>query len=129
MTLDEVMEKATIKFPHEVGIEKMIELLDFLCKFMPASINYQVQYNMSKNGRDQREQGIVSIAGHINHLEKLGYFDGFETLQENYKLISGMRFSLVPDYDLDDYRPEQIKLWDEVRKKVGYYFNRICKKK
>jgi hypothetical protein len=125
MTLEEVMERITIEFPEHIPLNQMIELLDYICDTMPAGVSYQVHYFAQKQGKEKRSRGSGSIAGQIRHNEKLASFDCFETVQsdKDYTLVGGMRFAMIPDYELSEYRPEAIQLWDDIRERVDYYFS------
>ncbi|GBE20134.1 MAG TPA: hypothetical protein ENG87_04845 [Candidatus Pacearchaeota archaeon] len=51
-------------------------------------------------------------------------FDSFEftpSKKDSSKLAS-IQFNMVPDWELDEYRPEVRKLWRNVREVVKQYF-------
>ena len=124
MSIEEAIERGTIKFPFAISLEKTEQLLQYVAKNLPADIHYKASYH-GQFSHEECQDGSVSLSGTINHLEPSSSFDSFESIlsQQDYTMISGIRFIMIPGYDLDEYRQEAVELWDQVRTEVEKYFN------
>lgn len=133
MPIDELLEKTRIELPRSLTLKEAEKLIYYLAKELPANIHYHTSRYRSivrSSGEDNRSEileqdGTVEINANINNLEKPFAFDGFQFTSsgmEDTSKLSVIRFNLVPGWELSEYRPEVIELWDHVRKTVGQYF-------
>ena len=133
MSIDEVVEKTRIELPRSLTLKEAEELIYYLAKELPANVNYQTSYYKSvfHSFREsnkkilKQEDGTVEINGSISNLEKPFAFDFFQfraSDKGDTSKLSVIAFHLVPGRELSEYRLEVRKLWDDVREKVGQYF-------
>ena len=128
MSIDEVMQRNTIEFDPPLILEDVEELLVYVAKHLPAKISYDACYGSyingySRNNKGPRMQG-GSVKGTIRKKDD-ATFDQFEFELANKKPLSAgsMHFFTVPGWELNEYRPEVVKLWDDVRILVDKYFD------
>lgn len=127
--LQEILEMATIRFPEEIGLEEAQEMVYYVLKKLPGRAHYHCGYHMSAGKSFEydsfySQRGTVDIAGMITR-EDGSAFDGFNGIisrGEDTSKFAGMRFSVVPGWDLSEYRREVLNLWSDVRKYVNEYF-------
>ena len=134
MSIDEIVEKTTIELPMSLSLKGAEKLLYYLAKELPANVSYQILHHKSiyrpfrESGRKiLKQDGTIVISGSISNLEKPLAFDFFQLQasdkgRDDTSKLSVIKFNLVPGWELSEYRPEVIKLWDNVRVKVGQYF-------
>ena len=128
MGIEEVMENATIHLPQPVSLEEFEGILEYIAKKLPANVNYQPSYfmNFYQRGNGEgisKQRGTVNVSGQIrSHREDMA-FDSFQTnpSQADTSMIASLTFAVVPGWDLEDYRPETIKLRENIRKLISTY--------
>lgn len=129
---EDVYERASIRFPKPLTLEKTEEMLGFVSRALHGQIRYDVTYGVSVGARFSAEHptGIsdrmgVSLKGVITRREGDYSFDSFicENSERSSLLFSGVQFNVIPGYSLREHRPEVIKLWDDVRQSVDGYFS------
>ena len=127
MSLQEITEKSTINFARRLNLEEVEKLIYCIAEKLPANINYHISRHKSlyhgEKGAVLKNGGTVVVSGTISSLRNPGAFDSFQTKpSENYiSLSSAIAFSMVPGWELEDYRPEVQELWNDVRKIVNKY--------
>ena len=129
MSIDKLIEKTTIEFPRKLSLKGAEGLIDYIAEKLPANIHYNVSYHRSVIPKEEdkgfsKQDGTVNIAATIMDTKKSMAFDTceFNPSKEDSSNLSSIRFQLVPDWELFDYRPEVILLWDDVRRIVKDYF-------
>jgi len=127
MSLQEVIERSEIGFPEDLNLEQAETLLGYIAQNLPADISYHGSYhgNFSRGSYSKSKDGSFSIGGMISKImgDSLA-FDSFESKvsDRDYTKISAIRFIKIPGYELGEYRPEAVELWDDVRKTVVQWF-------
>ena len=73
-------------------------------------------------GEVKEDYSTPSVEGNIHDL-KTHAFDCFssQTCEWDYTRISALRFTLVPGWDENEYRPEIRQLWADVRRIAQEY--------
>ena len=133
MSIDELLEKTTIKLPRSLTLKEAEKLIYYLAKELPANIHYHTSRHRSifrsygeGNRKILEQDGTVKINVNINNIEKPLALDSFQLQASDQdrdtSKLSVIRFNLVPGWELPEYRPEVRELWDKVRGKVGQYF-------
>ena len=70
-TLDEILTASVIEFPYSLTLEDTKELLDYICKKLPAEMNtsttiyHERSFKIDNSQRLQRIRGTVNIGGMI----------------------------------------------------------------
>lgn len=130
MAIDDVLEKATIEFPRKLDLRNAENLLKSIAKDLHGNVRYTIseQKNIGYHiieSQDFQEKTInIQVNGSIDTKNfVLGPFK-LRTAENNYSSFSGINFQITPGWDIEDYRPEVIKLWDDVRKVVTNYFKK-----
>jgi len=136
-TLDELMEKVTIKFPRHVVPAEMKNILRYVVEKVgnKCSMNYQTHthYNVSNNhlGDDSgvREGvGTTKIGGSISTYGKDSFattsFDVLGDYIDDEYLFNGIRFFTAPGYDIDEIDKNELELMDMVRSHINDYFSK-----
>lgn len=129
MSIEEIIAKTTIELPRSLTLEEAEKLINYIAKELPGNINYNASYYNSvfhgpDNGEISKQKGTANMTAIVNSLGNLAVFDSFQFKppEEDTSKFSTIRFQIVPDWELSDYRPEVRQLWDEVREIVGQYF-------
>ena len=129
MTIDEVLERSTILLPMPLSLERTEKLLVYIAEQLPANISYKLSSHHSiypEEEKASKQLGTVSITGSIKSLKDVLASDSFNCTHSekdrNTSRISLIKFSIIPGYELDEYRKEVTRLWDDVRKLVSEYF-------
>jgi len=129
MTVDEVLEKSIIHLPMPLSLERTEKLLVYIAEQLPANLSYELSSHHSiyhEEGKSSKQLGTVSITGSIKSLKDILASDSFQCTpsenDEDISRISQIKFSVVPGYELDEYRKEVTRLWDDVRQLVSEYF-------
>jgi len=131
MTIDEVINKATIEFSKPLSLDETEELMKYITIHLPGDITYTLSYEVAlyheQGHHIDKSPRNVSINGHIRSNKDGAAFDFFNS--QPLKVITDttkvhlIRFSIIPGYDkLTDYNPITTRLWGDVRKVVTEYF-------
>ena len=137
MTLDEIMERATISFPRPLQAEQVRELFAYFWTVGAVEVSYEIgtgerignrfkNYITSERAGQKAVPTSVSVNGTV-HDTNGPTFDRFEGEQEligeeSKPYISKIQFQLVHGWKLHEYRTEVLQLWDKTRELVGKYF-------
>ncbi len=126
---EDLTKRLTIEFPGVLTLEQTRDLFGYIARTMPANISYKDSrhgafFHDPKTGILSEEQGTVKISADIRATNTPGAFDTCESVNydRDSKFIAGIRFFVIPDYEIEDYRPEAVRLWDNVRELVEDYF-------
>jgi len=143
MSIDEIVEKATIKFPWDLTFEQSKGLIKYITIQLRGLITYeflhsikigrQFGYPISSNEeRMSNERGIIMLEEKISNEKGVITLSSPPFIFNNFKFkhsekdtsrLSGIQFQLISDKKkLEDYRPEVRQLWDNTRKAVSDYF-------
>lgn len=97
---------------------------------MPGEVAYTESLGNSLNydpifQRFTERRGPASAKGTIRRLTRFAR-DGFSTepSERDSAKIARIKFSLIPGYNIAEYRPEVLQLWKDVRACVTEYFKR-----
>lgn len=136
MSVDELTKKTTIEFPRPIGREHAEKMLCYISSHLPGDVNGKVEYFInyrcdSKKKDSLEEKGTLTLFVNVNNSKKIPSFDTFVSSpwKEDSSLISKIEFQKIPGFELSEYRPEVIELWDDVRKVVNKYFEEVLKEK
>jgi hypothetical protein len=128
MTLNELLEKSTIVFPKSICLSEAEKLLLYVAKELPGNIPYHISSHKNLFHEPEglaRQDGTVMLTGSICYIQEPFAFDSFQTEPDSSstELIAKLKFQLIPGYDeLEEYNPETLKLWDNVRRVIMQYF-------
>jgi len=127
--IEDLVKRATINFPGPLNLGQTEDLLEYIAREMPGKVYLQEEVHKTfsfepKVGNLVKDQGTIGISATIINSCNPVSFDSCESV--NYDrdsgFISGLRFFMVPGFDIPDYRPERMTLWDKVRDLVEDYF-------
>lgn len=128
---EDVYERANIRFPKPLTLEKSEEMLKFVSAALPGEVRYEASYGVcvgrtfSAEDPDGLSERLgVSLSGVINRREGDYAFDSFRCSNSERDLLSlvDLTFNVIPGYSLREHRPEVVRLWDDVRQHVRNYF-------
>lgn len=136
MSLDELTKKTTIDFPRPIRSQHAEDLLCYLSSHLPANVSGKIGYFINyiydpETESSSEDKGTLKLSATVNSLKEAMAFDSFQSKpwEANTSYISAIEFQRVPDWELEEYRPEIRKLWDDVRECVGKYFEEVLKVK
>ncbi|HLC56751.1 MAG TPA: hypothetical protein VJJ23_05940 [Candidatus Nanoarchaeia archaeon] len=137
--MEELVKRATIKFPKSLSSEEFEGLLKYVVKNSSTRISYKKQVTCLMSDAYSHIGGIntsgeVEIAilgnkyeGNIYHYSKSGTTTipfrskpagkGAITMRNTISLD----FITTPDYDIEEHKAE-VAVWDDIRKLVTQYF-------
>lgn len=131
-SIDDMLEKSTIRFPEPLTINEARKLLGYIAKTLPANINYYTSQHFSiyaENKRVAEEPGTPSVTGTIRSLKETFAADSFSSVPaDDTPKISSLRFSPIPGYELSEHSAEVVKLWKDVKTLAAAYFKLTHKK-
>ena len=134
MSLKEILEKTTIKFPRPIGREEAEKLLCYIANNLPANVSATTEYDMFyyhslDEDLIEKTNGTLKVNAEVDSVKERGLFDSFEseTWKEDMSYISSIAFQRARGSELSDYDPEKIKLWGGVREVVEKYFKEVLK--
>jgi hypothetical protein len=129
-----LLGRANIEFLRPIGLEETQELIDYVCRNLPERVNYHASYHMSagQSFQDKNEffsqRGTVYLVGMISRGDGSA-FDGFNCIisreQEDTSRFGRFSFQTIPGNDESDHDPQALVLWDDVRRLIGQYFERV----
>ncbi len=129
--MNDAYTRSNIEFPDRLSVEDTEELFFYIAKFLPGDVRYTLtrEVIIRHEGEDniEEEYGTPKITANITSKNGNTFeFGDLESiLDDDGVMISGFKFSLIPGYDIRDYEPSKIKLWDNVRKLVNKYFKEV----
>ncbi|MBU1199895.1 MAG: hypothetical protein KKF46_02960 [Nanoarchaeota archaeon] len=128
MTIEKIIEKATINFPKPLCLKATEELLKYIAESISANINYHAGYFNNLNNKEgivTSDMGTINITGTITRLSNPIAFDSFEIFpyRNDTTKADKMQFTMVPAWDLTDYQEQNLELWEDVRTVVDKYFS------
>ncbi|GEM_PF-3399407 len=143
MSLEDVLAKSEIIFPRSLELDDMKELLEHyntegrLAVFYQLTSKYDLGYPLLpigvENPLDLREESVSSLNGRITDPNSPFAYDSFETEiltlddEDSTRVFKKLKFGLIPGYELSEYRPEVIALWDKTRILTSEYFELLNK--
>ena len=133
MTIDDVVAKATINFPSPLSEEQMRALLGYLWKNGNLEVNYKLEIGERTGNRfdtlvphDQAVVTSLGVSGTIFDTQTHAFdtFNGEQIIapRDDKPYIANLKFFIVPGWDLQEYRPEVLRLWDRTRTLTEQYF-------
>ena len=151
MSLDELTRRATITFPILATSEDVERLFGYLRKEEGFIIDYTLIFQKKMGREEGGHLGVPEAADNFNVREaaivKVCELNGTFTLPpsnfvgisqgrsaswdfhcsqqmglDETPYFSGLKFFMTPGWDLGEYRPEVIGLWDIVRELAKKYF-------
>ena len=124
--LENVVERATIKFPREVSIDEVENLLARIADKDADSVNYSLEriYEIRGYGR-RRTLEDVKITGCITIKESMRFrrvsFERVSTRIGFY--FTTLKLSHFPSSTLDEQKLD-VEVWDDIRSSVSKYFDK-----
>ena len=129
MTLDEVLEKATIEFPRALSLSEAKKFLSYIAEKLPGDASYTVFYPVEagylvESGEFSEDEGASIIMGRISSKRPVA-FDKFvlKVSKTNVSRLSAIR-PQTNNREFGDYSPEVRQLWDNIRKITKRYFKK-----
>lgn len=129
--IENILERSVIAFPHPVSLEEMQELIGHVCKTLPGRSTYHSGYHMSTGvpfmgeGEFYNSRGTVDIGGMISRQDGSA-FDGFMGViqrgVDDTSKFAAFSFQTIPGYEISEYDPRVLELWDDVRTIIRQYF-------
>ena len=128
MSLDQVLERTTIRFPVSIGTEEAEKLLEHVS----AKLSCRIEYHLSENRRiiydgqlkkSSRSSGSSKISGSIYNGARSASFESFGFFA-SAPAHQGIRFFTPPGYELGEISKEEIGLMDSVRKQMEAFFSK-----
>lgn len=131
MSVDEVVERATIKFKRPLSLDETRELFRFIARKLPCDFHYEVKTSEGIYGLHTIRAGVrnrmtgIEIYGDMFCSGVVG-LGGFEcrTYRKNPLKIEAFSFAPLIEDRIEDYRPEVVNVWDAVREQINNYFKR-----
>jgi len=142
MSVEEVAERLTIRFPRAVVQEEFEQLLYFVANYQNlGEVSYVVEQR--KNVGPARlapaqttaaSKQSVKYEGSIYQHSKSEEPEGrlpfasahFESQHNRDPLrVEGIKFNTIPGWEIAEYDANEIKLMDTVRERVNMYFSAI----
>ncbi len=137
---DDTFTIGKIDFPKNLELESMRELFEYVSREGQMVVSYNVtmdytvgRVEMPPDGpdyfnADARVESAKKLSDRIVDTDNRA-FDHFEAItgyvdreDDVVVVFTGMAFSLVPGWNLSEYRPETVVLWDKVRELTESYF-------
>jgi hypothetical protein len=132
---DEVAQRQTINFPVGLHLNEAEDLFEFIAEKLPANISYRPHPFLAyrhdlESGKLYKDEGTLELGGSITRVREpfsADHFNCFRELsEEEFNKVNGMRFSPIPGYSINDYSPEVVKLWDDVKECAKAFFGESC---
>ncbi|MBW3011417.1 hypothetical protein KY326_04320 [Candidatus Woesearchaeota archaeon] len=130
---DLLEERATIVLPR-LSLEELEKLLDHLGEHLPATVTYSVHEDSKciyglhrKEGEElQKRPGSFRVSGTI-HAQTTGSmfkcrFEDKCTDEEYISVAVALRFETVGFDRIEEFRKEEVQLWDNAKQLAGDYF-------
>jgi hypothetical protein len=134
MSIDDVLEKATIKFPRALDRNNAEKLLLYISEKLPGRINYTPKQYKSlvydeKSNKSTLENGTLNISANLVPFKNQMEFDAFqlEPWEEDSSYVASLKFQIIPGFEFSDYQ-RVVPLWNNVRKIIDDYFKENLKK-
>ena len=127
-SVDEVLTRTKIPFREPLSLEQTEQLMDYIARNLPANVNYHAGYFKKiypwSDGRISSDLGTVDLEGMIRSKRELMGFDSFRSEHgRNTSQIVAIQFITIPEYELYEYRPEVVRLWNDVGAMVSKFFD------
>ena len=133
MSKQEVFERAHIKFPRAINLEKLEDLLSRIANNLSCDIPYEIKTNkiIYKRYRENLEDELlhIEVSGSINSEEAISESFMCGNPNGNYIFFNSLNFRSIPGNKSKQYRKETKDLWDKVREQVRFYFYQKRSKK
>jgi hypothetical protein len=133
-SIEEILNRATITFPNPLSFANTEKLLHSISEGIQGEVYYSLDYPKSFVYNENEKKSKVDVKGvnigkivikdtKNNAYEVANLTPSHNPLDEKFIKYSSMRFDIVPGWKLSDYKEKGIlKLWDDVREIVSYYF-------
>lgn len=126
--LDKVLARAKIRFFYNLTLDQAQGLLEYIAIHLPVEINRKsIQFSQLYNtdpGKYREVEVESGIMADIFHrFENKAHSSFFVEPSEGKEyLLSHIMFKTEDNWGLEQYSPEVVQLWDDVRKVVHQYF-------
>lgn len=134
MAVEELIEKTKIGFPRPIGLKQTEEMLCYISSHLPANVSQKVEYHKRFDYDPEKDgslenNGTLKVIASIHKMSEPFEYDTFVSYpyDKDTSFISGVKFEIVPGWNLSEYRPEVRELWDDVRNCINHYFKDILK--
>lgn len=130
MSIDEILNRATINFPKPISFANTEKLLLSISEGIRGEVHYSLDTPKSFIYNQEEKKSRITLKDRM--IKQIYIKDINNHSFESAKMImsdekssefSSMRFEIIPGYNLPDYRKETLQLWDDVREIVERYFS------
>lgn len=123
--LERLIEKSTISLKpfNFADLSSVENLLRNIAEMLPGRIDYQATYRKTlHDSREESSDGEKKLTGMISRQEGDYEFTSFSIIYDfpGERFVE-LKFQTIPGYNLEEHRPGERKLWDDVRKIIEEY--------
>ncbi len=125
MSVEELLEKATIQFEKPISQNSIGMYMHYLSYELHANIRYRLTLDKEIWALPEDTSlipikttrfglsGIITkrTTSYDDYVSEI--FNGFS---DDPDYIKGVKFDIIPGFDLKEYDPKKIQFWDEIRK-------------
>ncbi len=132
---EDVHSRSKIKFDRTAGFGVVEEILTEVGKGLTSRVRYTITKTkeFDPTGRDMPETNSINIYGQVivnTEIIKMGAsLAVFEIYRDsrnmNSQTANGIKFQTIPGYELGKHPKGEVFVWDETRRIVKEYFERI----
>ncbi|MCK4669984.1 MAG: hypothetical protein KAT43_02180 [Nanoarchaeota archaeon] len=124
-------ERATIDLPR-LSLEELEKLFKHLAEHLPATVSYSIHEDnkcIYGHSREEGEKiktrpGVFRVSGMIHARTSASPFGcKFDSERETYNFVAiALRFDTVAFNRIEEFREDEVQLWDNVRQLANDYF-------
>ncbi len=131
--LSDLIERTTVNFPRPIGVGEVEELFKFIAYESEHRIDYIVESRVNvvpdsgTHNPPLVHNSSNKIKGDVlaDHPFRGAHFEGISSeFSDDCALVGGLRFQTIPGYKISEHNPNEVMVWDEVRKWTAIYFSR-----
>ena len=120
-----LFDRTTIKFPNPLEPDAVEEIFSHLSEEFEYNINYTIKIMGQLSKGRENSRYVKSIKGTMSDskLASLSEFECFgEPFSAIYGMFSGIKFSGIVGYELEEHPESMVAMWNTVRTQVNKYF-------
>lgn len=134
MSLDDLMKRSVVEFPRPLPHEEVSgffrQISEDVLPDVTDSLSYCFQQhyeitNCDVDGErhDEKAEYLrqVRVSGDFFRMPALVNFRLVHT-DDDHPSFDALQFNTIPGYELDEYSPDEVQLWDDVRESIKKYF-------
>lgn len=118
-------ERTVVYFPRAVGQEEAHKIIEYITKDLGNSCKICGSFSgyFSAIDGETVERYISEISGNfVQGTNTANFYFLRDTKKEKLDLFAGLKFQIVPGYELEEHREGEIKEWDKVSNIIEKYF-------